>query len=83
MPMAWRCPACSTIIQHRESDADPRAGERYRCHACRLELEFDVETGRLSVPRLERRDDAALPERARRFPAPVDDLKPRRRPKAS
>jgi rubredoxin len=83
MPMAWRCPVCSTIIQHRESDADPRAGERYRCHACRLELEFDVETRRLSVPRLERRDDAALPERARRFPAPVDDLKPRRRPKAS
>jgi len=40
--MPWRCPACSTQIRHNPVHASPDAGERYRCHVCRLELQFDV-----------------------------------------
>ncbi|HET9833455.1 MAG TPA: hypothetical protein VFP91_17165, partial [Vicinamibacterales bacterium] len=31
-----------TQIRHNPVDASPDAGERYRCHVCRLELQFDV-----------------------------------------
>jgi hypothetical protein len=31
----------------------PRAGARYRCHVCRLELVMDLATGRLMVPAIE------------------------------
>jgi hypothetical protein len=50
MPMAWRCPVCRAIIQHRELDEMPHVGERYRCTACRLDLQFNSQTQRLIVP---------------------------------
>jgi hypothetical protein len=36
--MPWRCPACETIIKQHDGEQAPRAGARYRCHVCRLEL---------------------------------------------
>jgi hypothetical protein len=39
--MPWTCPACQQQIRHSESEQEPRAGEKYRCHICRLELLAD------------------------------------------
>jgi transposase-like protein len=58
--MPWRCPACSTPIQHNEFEPEPRPHERYRCHVCRLELMLDERTKRLEVMPLE--DDRSDPE---------------------
>ncbi len=41
MARLWHCPGCSTILHHDESGVSPRAGERYRCHVCRLEVLYD------------------------------------------
>jgi hypothetical protein len=54
--MHWRCPACSTIILHAELDTTPGVGEPYRCHLCRVELQFDNSAQRLIVPPGERED---------------------------
>jgi hypothetical protein len=48
--MSWRCPACRTVIRHREFEDQPRVGVRYHCHVCRLELEQNPETHRLDMP---------------------------------
>jgi len=47
--MPWRCPACQSPINHSPIEAQPRAGVRYRCHICRLELELDTDTNELDV----------------------------------
>jgi hypothetical protein len=36
-------------IRHSESEDRPRAGSRYRCHLCRIELVLDVKTNRLAA----------------------------------
>jgi hypothetical protein len=51
--MPWRCPACHTQIRHSELELKPRAGERYRCHICRLELVLDPATDKLTVTPLD------------------------------
>jgi hypothetical protein len=68
----WRCPACLLDIRHNELEAMPRAGVRYRCHVCRLELVIDPKTGGLTVPVIE--------VDAPRATAP-DNLRRRSRPK--
>ena len=65
LQMPWHCPACHTIIRHSELDPKPRGGERYRCHVCRLTLDFDeaseklviapFETDHLTEPRASKR----------------------------
>jgi hypothetical protein len=47
--MPWRCPACQIPINHSDSEHQPRLGQRYRCHVCRLELVVDVITSKLTV----------------------------------
>jgi len=73
MPMSWRCPVCCAILQHRECDVTPRTGERYRCPFCRLDLHFNSETQRLTVPVWDREDAVgSLSARASRLPLSVD-----------
>jgi hypothetical protein len=55
--MPWGCPACGSQIHHHETEASPRRGARYRCHICRLELVFDVERNKLTVPPLDSAPD--------------------------
>ena len=43
--MPWKCPACQLHITH--VDPEPKDGQVYRCHICRLELVLDPVTGRL------------------------------------
>ena len=46
---AWRCPACRTEITHSTFDPRPRAGDVYRCHVCRLELQFDEAKNQMEI----------------------------------
>ena len=48
--MPWTCPACGIAIRHSEVESMPRAGVRYRCHVCRLELQLDDAGRKLTVP---------------------------------
>jgi hypothetical protein len=69
----WHCPACNSIIRHNELDPKPRVGERYRCHVCRLALDFDGGIEKLVIADLEV-DHAVAdePRRGRRtLPTPV------------
>ena len=45
--MPWRCPACETVIQHREAEPQPKSV--YRCPVCRLELVRDAQSGKLTL----------------------------------
>jgi hypothetical protein len=49
----WRCPACRTVIQHNPFEDRPRTGEIYRCHVCRLSLEFHAGSDKLIVAPLD------------------------------
>jgi hypothetical protein len=49
----WHCPACRTIIHHNPLEDRPRTGEIYRCHVCRLSLEFHLGTDKLIVAPLD------------------------------
>ncbi len=70
--MPWHCPACNSIIRHSEVDPKPHVGERYRCHVCRLSLEFDGGADKLTIAPLEADHHVkALPARARAIPSPV------------
>jgi rubredoxin len=82
--MPWHCPACQTIIRHSELDPKPRGGERYRCHVCRLTLDFDEPSEKLVIAPFEtdhltqRRDS----DRPRRIPSTISTrpkAKPRRK----
>ena len=70
--MAWNCPACNTVLRHSELVSKPRAGERYRCHICRLSLDFDESLDRLVVAPFEadHQPDRSVIERARTLPPP-------------
>ena len=78
--MAWNCPACSTALRHSELEAKPRAGERYRCHICRLSLDFDAKLDRLVVAPFEtdHQPDQNIVERPRTLPPPYT---PKQKPK--
>jgi hypothetical protein len=47
--MPWKCPACSTQIQHSDLEPKPLLHTRYRCHVCRLELIVDPQRQKLIV----------------------------------
>ena len=72
----WHCPACNSTIRHSEADPKPRVGERYRCHVCRLSLEFDPATDKLTTTPLDL-DHHVKPSapRVRALPAPVANLR--------
>lgn len=80
--MPWHCPACNSIIRHSEPDPKPRVGERYRCHVCRLSLEFDANIDKLTIAPLET-DHYVQPQpaRARAIPSPVTVQEPPKRRK--
>jgi len=79
----WHCPACNTIIRHNELEEMPREGERYRCHVCRLSLDFDGATRRLVITEMEiDHNIATTPARgARTLPSPVATPRKRKRAK--
>ena len=70
--MSWNCPACSTALRHSDLDAKPRSGERYRCHICRLSLDFDEQLDRLVVAPFEadHQPERTILERPRTLPPP-------------
>jgi hypothetical protein len=49
--MPWRCPACGNVIKHDDSAPTPRVGTRYRCHVCRLGLEYRPDAKKLVIVR--------------------------------
>ncbi len=70
--MSWHCPACHSIIRHSEPEVRPRIGERYRCHVCRLTLEFDESADKLTITPLETDHEVERVERRpRAIPAPL------------
>jgi len=52
----WKCPACSTHIEHSEAAIQPVDGVLYRCSVCRLELIFDAAINMLTVAPLSREE---------------------------
>jgi len=58
--MPWHCPVCCNIIRHDESERTPRAGARYRCHVCRLGLEYEPDVNKMIVVRTD--DDVDAPQ---------------------
>ena len=51
-PMAWRCPACGLDIrgeEQRQLSDRPTRAKIYRCHVCRLELEWDEGAEKLTL----------------------------------
>ena len=71
-PVSWNCPACNTVLRHSELDAKPRTGERYRCHICRLSLDFDARLDRLVVAPFEadHQPNVSALQRPRTLPEP-------------
>ena len=67
--MAWRCPACRTEITHSAFDTRPRVGDVYRCHVCRLELQFDEAKNQMEVTPFD--TDKEPPQRPRVLPSTV------------
>ena len=61
--MPWRCPACSNIIQHNETEETPRVATRYRCHVCRIGLEYQPTVKKMIVVRED--DDGAQTQQKR------------------
>jgi len=47
--MPWRCPGCRSPIAHHPEESRPRVGQRYRCHVCRVDLEFDANSDKLML----------------------------------
>jgi transposase-like protein len=47
--MPWRCPACGTTIHHRADEKTPREHIRYRCHVCRVSLEYHAGADKLII----------------------------------
>jgi len=62
--MPWRCPACRTEITHNPLDRRPPKGEQFRCHVCRLTLEFDPRVDRLVIAPFETDDQLDRPAKA-------------------
>jgi hypothetical protein len=61
--MPWKCPACSTPIPHLPLEHVPRPNVVYRCCVCRLELIFDYDHRKLTVPPLRNTAPARRPRR--------------------
>jgi hypothetical protein len=59
--MPWRCPACSNIIRHDESERTPHPQTRYRCHLCRVGLVYQPTDNKMVVVGSD--DDSQQPER--------------------
>jgi len=76
----WHCPACNTVLRRAGLESKPEPGERYRCHICRLSLDFDAELDRLVVAPFET-DHASTPTptRPRTLPSPVSATEAARR----
>jgi hypothetical protein len=71
--MPWHCPACSTVIRHSDVEERPVARERYRCHVCRLSLNFDEQLSKLVIEEFES-DHYVQPDEPKRpntFPSTV------------
>jgi hypothetical protein len=70
--MPWRCPACRSEITHNPLDRRPPKGEQFRCHVCRLTLEFDPALDKLVIAPFETDHEVASPRRApaKRIPLP-------------
>ena len=49
--MPWRCPSCGNVIKHDESQSTPRVGTRYRCHLCRIGLEYRPDANKMVIVR--------------------------------
>ena len=78
--MPWHCPACNSIITHSEVEPKPRIGERYRCHVCRLTLEFDGAIEKLTIAPLEADHHVEpKPVRARAITPAVLEATPRKK----
>jgi hypothetical protein len=60
--MPWKCPVCSTPIQHNELEPAPRAHASYRCHICRLELIVDEASSGLVVAPLKDESQNLTPD---------------------
>jgi hypothetical protein len=74
----WHCPACNTIIRHSVIEERPQEGERYRCHVCRLTLDFDGTANRLVITEREIDHNVAREPAhgGRTFPTPVSGKTP-------
>jgi len=73
--MPWRCPVCEIQIQHSSLEVEPRLGVMYRCHACRLELEFNPQIGKFAVAPFDA-DPSVTPVRG--LPSPLTRKPPRK-----
>jgi hypothetical protein len=64
----WRCPSCANVIAHKGDK--PKPGVHYRCHQCRVGLEYHEGSEQLIVRSQDdrRRMQRTTPER-RRTPA--------------
>jgi len=71
------------MIKHSELDPQPRGGERYRCHVCRLSLDFDEATQKLIIAPFEtdHLTESRRNERSRILP-PTILAKPKAKTKA-
>lgn len=85
MAVPWHCPACNTVLRRSELESRPLPGERYRCHICRLTLDFDADLNKLVVAPFETDHQTAPPlPRSRVLPSPItpsDKSKTRPRPR--
>jgi hypothetical protein len=82
MAVPWHCPACNTVLRHGELDSKPEAGARYRCHICRLTLDFDADLGKLVVAPFETDHASEFPpSRSRTLPSPISNADAKARPK--
>lgn len=79
--MPWHCPACSTVIRHSDTEDLPSVNERYRCHVCRLSLNFSDKLRKLVIEDFEADHyvEPAEPERAKSLPAPLQSRQKARR----
>lgn len=62
--MPWRCPACGNVILHNNSQATPSVGVRYRCHICRLALEYSSEANKMVIVRSDDDGPAKPPQKS-------------------
>jgi hypothetical protein len=62
--MPWKCPACGSQIRHSDVEDRPRAGGRYRCHICRLDLVLESQDEKLAVAPLRTDDPDPKPRKS-------------------
>jgi rubredoxin len=80
--MPWTCPACGTIVPHREETVGQRV--TYRCSVCRLELVADVDSSEMTVAPLPPDMHAAPSDRTLEpLPTEAHDTRPSLKKKSS